>query len=373
MARLICTVALCVAPVSLPAQQLAPVTRARLDSVIDAYVRAGSFTGVVVVGDHGRVVYQAARGEADREWRVPITPNAVFRIGSTTKQFTAALVMTLVEEGRVRLDAHVVDYLPDYPRAQGERITIHHLLTHTSGIPEYVGRDDFFRTSSPAPHTPADLIARFAALPLESAPGAKWAYSNANYVVLGTIVERVTGQPYGRALRERITGPLGLRDTDVDADSAVLPRRVRDYFVDGGAVANAPHVDASSAFGAGFLHSTARDLLTWDAALADGRPFRDRSTAAKLTTPYIETGTPLGGYGYGWFIGTQTLGGRAVRVIQHGGTISGFVTGFWRMPDDRRAVIVLANTRGAATTGLVGALADALYGGRPTLPTASGR
>jgi len=350
------------------AQALSDAARARLDSVVDAYVAAGAFTGVVAIGDHGRMVYQAVRGDADREWHVPLAPDAVFRIGSTTKQFTAALVLTLVEEGRVRLDGHVADYLPDYPRPQGERITIHHLLTHTSGIPEYVGRDDFFRVSAPAPHTPADLVARFANLPLEFEPGSRWSYSNGNYVLLGAIVERVTGQSYAQALRARITEPLGLRDTGVDADSAVLPRRVRAYFADGGTVMNEAHVDASSAFGAGFLHSTARDLLAWDAALADGRPFHDPATAARLVTPYVETGTPLGGYGYGWFIGPQTLGGRTVRVIQHGGTISGFVTGFWRMPDDGRAVVVLANTRAAATMGLVAALADALYGGHPTLP-----
>jgi len=351
------------------AQALAAATRARLDSVVDAYARAGAFTGVVAIGDHGRVVYQAVRGDADREWRVPLSADAVFRIGSATKQFTAALVLTLVEEGRVRLDGRVADYLPDYPRPQGGRITLHHLLTHTSGIPEYVGRDDFFRVSAPAPHTPADLIARFAGLPLEFEPGSRWSYSNSNYVLLGAIVERVTGESYAQALRARITGPLGLRDTDVDVDSALLPRRVRAYFAEGGRVVNAPHVDASSAFGAGFLHATARDLLAWDAALAEGRPFRDRATAAKLVTPYVATGTPLGGYGYGWFIGPQTLGGRTVQVVQHGGTISGFVTGFWRMPEDRRAVVVLANTRAAETTGLVGALADALYGGHPTLPS----
>jgi CubicO group peptidase (beta-lactamase class C family) len=362
----------CILLLSAPAaraQALDAATRARLDSVVDAYARAGAFTGVVAIGDHGRMVYQAVRGDADREWQVPLSPDAVFRIGSATKQFTAALVLTLVEEGRVRLDGRVADYLPDYPRPQGERITLHHLLTHTSGIPDYVGRDDFFRVSAPAPHTPADLIARFAGLPLEFEPGSRWSYSNSNYVLLGAIVERVTGESYAQALRARITGPLGLRDTGVDADSALLPRRVRAYFAEGGTVMNAPHVDASSAFGAGFLHATARDLLAWDAALAEGRPFRDPATAAKLVTPYVATGTPLGGYGYGWFIGPQTLGGRTVRVVQHGGTISGFVTGFWRIPEDHLAVVVLANTRAAETTGLVGALADALYGGHPALPS----
>lgn len=342
---------------------------ARLDSVVSAFSRAGDFSGVVLVADHGRVVYRTARGLADREWNVPISPDAVFRIGSTTKQFTAMLVLTLVEDGHLRLDGHISDYLADYPRAQGERITIRQLLSHTSGIPEYVSRDSFFTKYAPAPNTPTDLMARFSLLPLDFEPGAQWDYSNSNYVVLGAIIERVTGKPYADVLQDRIAGPLHLASLAVD-DGAVIPHRAVGYFHFGPSYQQEAHVDPSSAFGAGFLRITAADLLRWEQSLYHGGVLRDSALAAQMFTPVIETGTPLGGYGFGYFIGKQKLGGKEVLVEQHGGTISAFVTGLWRMPDDHRTVIVLSNLRSPRTTELVAAVADAFY---RTMPAGSAR
>ncbi|HTO72269.1 MAG TPA: serine hydrolase domain-containing protein [Gemmatimonadales bacterium] len=361
-ATLCCTLLL--AASSRLAGQFSPADSARLakrlDSTVASFVSSDDFSGVVLVADHGRVIYRTAVGYANREWRVPMTADAVFRIGSTSKQFTAALIMTLVEEGKLRLDGHISDYLPEYPRPNGDRVTIRQLLSHTSGIPEYVTRDDFFEKVAPAPSTPDELMDRFSRLPFEFEPGSRWSYSDANYVVLGAILEQASGQSYADLLRSRIAMPLGLTTLAVD-DDAVVPHKVQGYYRSDSIVRVEPFIHPSAAFGAGALRLSAKDLLTWDQSLYGGRIFRDSLTVAQLYQPRIETGTPLGEYGFGLFIGDQQLGGKAVRVIQHGGVISGFVTGFWRMPNERRTVIVLSNLHSGRTPQLVGALADGLY------------
>lgn len=332
----------------------------RLDSIVTAFADTRDFSGVVLVADHGRVIYQNAVGWANREWRIPMTADAVFRIGSTSKQFTAALVLGMVEDHRLDLDRHIRDYLPGYPKAQGDRVTLRQLLSHTSGIPEYVTRDHFFEKVAPAPSTPEELMDRFSHLPLQFQPGARWSYSDANYVVLAAILEKVSGRPYADLIQSRIAIPLGMTTLAVD-DDAVVPYRAQGYYRADSVVLVEPYVHPSAAFGAGALRLSARDLLTWDQALYTGRMFRDTLTAALLSHPVITTNTPLGDYGFGVFIGDQQLGGKTVRVIQHGGVIAGFVTGFWRMPAERRTVIVLSNLHGARTVQVVGAVADGVY------------
>jgi len=343
------------------AQPAQPALHARLDSVVSAAIGAGEFSGVVLVADHGRVVYERAAGEANREWHVPNTIDTRFRIASTTKQFTAALVLRLVEDGLLRLDARVADYLPDYPRPQGERVTLRQLLTHTAGLPDYPRLPGFYEREATRSHTTAELLALFDSLPLAAESGARWSYSNSDYVVLGAIVERVTGQRYADALRARLLDPLGLRDTGYDDAEPIVERRAAGYVRTKDGLVNAPYIDPSTVFAAGMLHSTAHDLLRWATLLREGRVFRDPASAREMFAAHAETGLPLGGYGYGVFVGTQTLGGRPVRVIQHGGTINGFTAGFWRMPDDDRVVVVLDNTMSEHTPALAAALAATLY------------
>jgi CubicO group peptidase (beta-lactamase class C family) len=148
-----------------------PTLAARLDSVASAYARRGELSGVVLVADHGAVVYEHAFGDANREWHVPNTVATRFRIASTTKQFTAALVLKLVEQGKLRLDAHIADYLPDYPRPQGQQVTLEHLLTHSSGLPDYPHMPRFYEDHAARSHTTSELLALFDSLPLEFTPG----------------------------------------------------------------------------------------------------------------------------------------------------------------------------------------------------------
>ena len=323
------------------------------------------------MADHGAVVYEHAFGDANREWHVPNTIATRFRIASTTKQFTAALVLRLVEQGKLRLDAHIADYLPDYPPPQGRQITLEELLTHSSGLPDYPHLPRFYEDQAARSHTTPELLALFDSLPLEFTPGSKWSYSNSGYVVLGAIIERVTGTTYAKALRELLLTPLGLGDTGFDDPADVIERRAAGYLRTPEGVQNAPYIDPSAVFSAGMLRSSAHDLLRWAELLRSGRVFRDSATAAMMVAPHIQTGLPLGAYGFGVFVGTRSLGGRSVTVIQHGGTINGFTTGFWRMPEQDRVVIVLDNGMSHEIPALTAALAAVLYGGHPPTRPAS--
>jgi CubicO group peptidase (beta-lactamase class C family) len=337
---------------------------ARIDSLVRAFHAAGRFSGAVLVGEGGRVLYEGGAGEANREWHLPNGPAVRYRIASTTKQFTAALVLQLWEEGRLELDAPVAAYLPEYPRPQGDRVTLHHLLTHSSGIPSYVGLPDFYASIGRTEHTPAELVALTSSLPLEFEPGSRWSYSNSGYVLLGLVIERVAGKPYEQVLRERILAPLGLEDTGYDRPESVVERRASGYVPTEGGYANAPFLDPSAVYSAGMLRSTVRDLFRWDRALRGGRVFRRPATAARMFTGHVDTGVPLGRYGYGWFVGEGTFAGRKVGVVQHGGTIPGFTAGFWRM-DDGRTIVVLDNTMSPAVAELQRALAEIVYAGGP--------
>ncbi|HEX3232759.1 MAG TPA: serine hydrolase domain-containing protein [Gemmatimonadales bacterium] len=344
-----------------PPAKHAATLPARLDSLVRAYVARGEFSGVVLVAARGAIVYQHAFGEANREWHVPNTIATRFRIASTTKQFTAALVLRLVESGKLRLDGHIVDYLPDYPRPQGEQITLEHLLTHSSGLPDYPGLPRFYEDHATRAHTTRELLALFDTLPLAFPPGSKWEYSNSGYVVLGAIIERVTDTTYAAALRQHLLIPLGLNDTGYDDPAEITERRASGYIRTADGVRNAPFIDPSTVFSAGMLRSSAHDLLRWAELLRAGRVFRDTADAAAMVAPHLPTGLPLGAYGYGVFIGTQSLGGRPTTVIQHGGTIYGFTSGFWRMPSEDCVVIVLDNHMSHQVPALTAGLADVLY------------
>lgn len=336
----------------------------RLDSVVRAFAARGEFSGAVLVARDGRIVLETAAGEADRELHVPNTTRTKYRIASTTKQFTAALVLRLVEDGRVALDSPVVAYLPGYPRPQGERIRVRDLLSHSGGLPDYPRLPGFYERIAPRAHTPDQLLALFDSLPLLHEPGARWQYSNSHYIVLGAIVEAVTGQSWATAIRERLLQPLGLRDTAYDDALEIVEGRARGYLRSDSTIVNAPYIDPSTVFAAGMLRSTTGDLFRWAESLRRGEVFRDSATAALFSSAHLETGTPLGGYGFGVFVGDQQLGGRAVRVIQHGGTINGFAAGYWRMPAEGAVVIVLDNTMSRSVPELTKSLADVLFAPR---------
>jgi CubicO group peptidase (beta-lactamase class C family) len=215
-------------------------TAGRIDAIVQRYSREGLFQGSVLVADHGKVIYRKAVGLANAEWNVPNTVDTKFRIGSITKQFTAMLILQLLDEGKLRLDGTLGDYLPEYPEGPGRAVTIHQLLTHSSGIPSYTSNPKFFPEESRNPATPTEFIKRFWSLPLDFEPGTRFQYNNSGYFLLGVIIERLTGLSYPDALQQRILTPLGLRNTGYDWSTPLMPRRAGAYSVGLDGPENAP-------------------------------------------------------------------------------------------------------------------------------------
>ena len=181
-----------------------------IDGLLKQYYDYGQFNGSVLVADKGKIIYEKGFGMANMEWAIANQPDTKFRIGSITKQFTAALVLQLVEEGKIKLDAKLTDYLTDYRKDTGDKVTIHQLLNHTSGIPSYTDNREFFREHSRDPYGVADFVKKFASGDLEFEPGSKFSYNNSGYTLLGAIIEKVTGKSYETVLTERILKPLGM-------------------------------------------------------------------------------------------------------------------------------------------------------------------
>jgi CubicO group peptidase (beta-lactamase class C family) len=291
----------------------------------------------VLVARDGRVLMRKAYGMADLELGVPMRPEHVLRLGSITKQFTAVGVLMLVEEGKVSLGDEITKFFPDYP-TQGRHITVEHLLTHTSGIRSYTSIPAW-RPLTRTDLSPAQLIAVFRDQPMDFAPGEDWRYNNSGYALLGALIEKVSGQTYADYMRTRIFEPLGMRDTRVETQTALIPRRARGYAMGAGrAISNADYISSSHPFAAGALVSTVDDLFRWSQAVAAGRMLRPE-TWRRAFTPFRLADGRESGYGYGWFIGQ--LAGQPTR--EHGGDIDGFSSdGVW-IPSARLQVYVLSN------------------------------
>jgi CubicO group peptidase (beta-lactamase class C family) len=239
--------------------------QAQIGRLLESYHSAGLFDGVALVADRGKVIIEKGYGLASVEWQVPNGPEARYRIGSVTKPLTAILVLQQVKAGRLALDAPISRYLPEYRSDTGARVTIRHLLAHTSGIPTYKG-PQILEEVRPVPH--GELVRKWCTGDLEWEPGKGWGYNNCGYLLLGVILERVTGKTYAELLREGVTRPGGMADTGVYTSQLVLARRAQGYERDlAGDLRLAPFTEISTALGAGDVYSTARDLFRLDRAL----------------------------------------------------------------------------------------------------------
>lgn len=307
-------------------------------------------------------------------WNIPNTPQTKFRIASATKQFTAALILILVEEGILELDGKVVEYLPDYPKEHGSQITIHQLLTHTSGIPSYT-TPEFMANDVHNPFEPDSLVALFSDLDLQFTPGTRWSYSNSGFILLGKIIEEVTGKRYDQLLHEKIFDPLELSNTGYDHFERVIKKKATGYMQTPAGYEHAPYLDTTVPHSAGMLYSTIEDLYKWDQLLYGQGPFQKSATKSLLFDQYIPLPKGLAAeanlppfYGYGWFTGPVPIADDTVQVIEHGGNIFGFSTGFWRMPEDRNTIILLDNSSTGKIREIGNGLKQILYGGTPLNP-----
>jgi CubicO group peptidase (beta-lactamase class C family) len=315
----------------LPAGGLGDELADKLKAHMAGAAENGAFSGAVLVSKDGKPLLREAYGKANYEWDVPNTVETKFRLGSITKQFTSMAVMILAEQGKLAVDDPVSKHLDDCPAAW-EKVTIRHLLRHTSGVPSYTGFPQMMTRTVRLPATLNEVIATFKEKPLEFDPGDKFTYSNSGYILLGKIIERASGHDYETFLKRNIFEPLEMNDTGYDHNGAILPRRAAGYSRTLFLLANAPYIDMSWPHAAGSLYSTIDDLAKWDQALVAGKLIGSDSYKAMYTPG-------KGNYGYGWMI--RELDGH--KEIGHGGGIHGFMTAIVRYPDEKVFVVVLCN------------------------------
>ncbi len=327
---------------------------ARMDQIIQSYVANHTFMGTALVARGSTILFSKGYGSANLEWEIPNAPNTKFRLGSVTKQFTAASIMLLEERGKLSVNDSVKKYMPDAPAAW-DKITIFNLLTHTSGIPNFTAFPDYPKLESFAT-TPAELVARFRDKPLEFEPGNGWNYSNSGFVLLSYLIEKISGTKYEVFVRENIFTPLGMEDSGYDSVAVVTPRRAAGYVFAGSKFENAGFVHMSVPSGAGALYSTTEDLLKWEQGLFGGKILQAASLT-KMTTPFKNH--------YAFGVNVDSVRGH--KVIAHSGGIQGFNTHLAYYPDEKLTVVVLSNVNGTAPDMIAGQLAALARGEKVTL------
>ena len=295
----------------------------------------------LVVHD-GEVVFRGAVGMANLELRVPLEPDMVFEIGSITKQFTAAAILLLAEEGKLSIEDPITRHLPDYP-AYGDDITIEHLLTHTSGIVSYTGIPGYMPLEVRHDRTPAEMLDVFKDLPVEFAPGERYAYNNSGYVLLGAIIEAVSGMTYPAFVQTRFFDPLGMETARYGCDTCIIPRRASGYDAGITGAINQQYLSFTQPYAAGSLMMTVDDLHRWSEALFSGEVISEESLE-RMTTPFVlNAGAPTR-YGYGLMIGDV----RDRLAFSHGGGIFGFSAYATYLPEEDVFVAVFANSSSPA-------------------------
>jgi CubicO group peptidase (beta-lactamase class C family) len=325
-----------------------------VNTLAEAYFKLGKMNGSVLVTKGDRVLLKKGFGWANVEEKIPVTPQTVFRIGSITKSFTAVLIMQLVEQGKIALADTLAKFMPDFPNAG--RITVHHLLSNTSGlfdlllVPRYEQIMD-------QPQSLEDLIALFRDESLLFEPGAEFGYSNSNWILLGHIIEQVTGKSFGDALKDTLFAPLGMTQSGVDWSAKVKNRAVG-YATSGDQWERARSIDSSAMHGAGAIHMNVEDFYRWSKALFGGKLLRPE-TIQRMTTSVFE------GYGYGWEV--QTL--HRHTVVGHSGGLDGFLSNYIYVPDADLTVIVMNNVGSAAWKELSEGLVAAALGEPFEMPT----
>jgi CubicO group peptidase (beta-lactamase class C family) len=315
-----------------------PAGAQRIDTYLSDLLRRHEFRGSVLVARDGSVVLSKGYGLADTATGAVDTPHTRYRIASVTKQFTALAVLKLQDLGKLRVSDRLCDYLPDCP-AHWRAVTIEHLLTHTSGIPDYTESANYPAISTAA-HSPDSLVALVRGRPLEFAPGSRWKYSNSGYALLGCVIERAAGASYAEFLQRQILRPLGLTETGYDTNQPDPSSHAVGYTDWSHPAA---FLDMSVPYAAGALYASTTDLYRWDRFLITGAPGIVTPTAlAQMFMPRVSTdpqAAKSGQYGYGWFISGPT----ANPTYQHDGDINGFVSLNQIRRRSQLIVIVLSN------------------------------
>lgn len=331
----------------------------KIDALIKHYADQQLFNGAVLVAEKGNVIYKKGVGLANMEWNIRNTTQTKFRIGSITKQFTSMLIMQLVNEDKIQLDAPITRYLPHYRRETGDSIRIHHLLTHSSGLPNYTSHDNFFKGDSKQVFSVTDFMRAYCSGDLEFKPGSRFNYSNSGYFILGSIIEAVTKKPYATVLQERILNPVGMHNTGYDFTEKLISNRAAGYESSLDGFKNAEYLDMGLPYAAGSLYSTVEDLFLWNNALYTEKLLPE-SLKKKMFSGYIADGRDKAGYG--WFTRDFPAkdSSQLIEMIWHNGGINGFLSELARFPGDRNFIAILDNT-GGATSSILQGIINLLY------------
>jgi CubicO group peptidase (beta-lactamase class C family) len=316
----------------------------RIDALFGQLIKGNGAGATVMAAQNGTVLFQKAYGLADIEKQRAVNVETKFRIGSITKQFTASAILKLQEEGKLSVQDKLSRYIPDFPR--GNEVTLHYLLTHTSGIHSYTDKSGFIEGVT-APIKEEDLIKSFKNDPYDFDPGKRWLYDNSGFFLLGYIVEKVSGESYEDYLRKTFFEPLGMTNTGVHRSDVVLQDEALGYGFGQGEFTKALNWDMSWAGGAGALYSTVGDLYRWNEAVFGGKVLKESSLKAAFTPVKTEENKNQqseDGYGYGWGISHF----RGTEEISHGGGLNGFTSYLLRIPKENFTVAVLVNAAPAA-------------------------
>ncbi|NUY80485.1 beta-lactamase family protein [Flavobacterium sp. MAH-1] len=312
----------------------------KIDALVQSYAKLGRFNGNVAVARKGHIVFARSYGLADREFDIPNTQDTRFRIASLTKQFTAVLILQLAESGQLDLHAPITRYLPYYKKELAEKITIHHLLTHTAGLPDYTERDDFFTEISKRQYDHREFIQKFCSDTLLHEPGTQYKYSNAGYYLLGGIIEEVTHDTYANVLQKKILDVLHMQNTGMETPERLIKNRAKGYNYGPSGYSNAEYIDISSTiFSAGAMYSTTGDLLKWDKAL-----FSNKLLSAKSTEMMFTPFSSNYGYGVGTIKSFVPDLKTEVHFVFHQGAINGFRSVMTHVVNEDLVILLLCNT-----------------------------
>jgi CubicO group peptidase (beta-lactamase class C family) len=328
---------------------------ADFDKLISEQFKPNESGCAVLVSQKGNVIYKKAFGLADIELNVPMQPDMVFRIGSITKQFTAVSILQLMEQGKLGLQDEITKFIPDYP-TQAYKITIEHLLTHTSGIQSYTGMKTF-QDMIRKDMKPEEVIDIFKNQPMEFAPGTKWNYNNSGYFLLGYIIEKASGKSYPQYLEENIFKPLGMTNSYYGSNNRIIHNRASGYQPGKDGIVNADIMSMTIPYAAGSIQSTVEDLFKWHQAVHSYKLVKKESLEKAFTEYKLADGKGAH-YGYGWALNSV----QGSPTIEHGGGINGFLTNALYLPNEDVFVAVFSNSNAKSPNEVSIRLAAATIG-----------
>jgi len=329
----------------------------KIEEIMKAYHRYNMFDGSVLVAEQGQLIYKGAFGMANREWNIPNATDTKFMIGSVSKPITALLMLLQVQKGLVDLDKTISDYIPEFSKKNGSRITIRQLLSHTSGMPNYDITPDFFPRISRQNFSRADYIKLYMDSALLFEPGKSFFYSSWGYFTLGYIMEKVSGKSYSQLMKEDIFDKTGMNGSGSYFHTQVVPKRATGYDYDFDGYTSSDFRDQSNTMGTGDLYSTVEDLFKLHIALSNNTLLNK-----KLTDEMFKPGMPPAQYGFGWFNKYFKYGTDSIASNFHLGMTEGFLSFMLRIPSTNSLIVILCNSSPTDFFGICGSLAKVLDG-----------